>query len=309
MTKRQKFIIDNFKNIKNEDLAKELKISLSTLYKELKILSLNKKPQKHWSKNEDSLLIKHWSTKTKQEILNIFNDRSYESIKTRANILNLKKVKNFKNHNKLTKLLDESNESYYWIGFIMADGHISKKTIKITLSVNDKKHLTKLIDYLGLDSKLRYNMPHAVGKYQSSGSFSFSVMDAHAVPLMSNKFRIKSNKTLYPPDIHEIIESNNFIPWFCGFFDGDGCVLKKEKNVIGLRIQIHNSWLNILLKITKKLNSLGISSRSYIDTQGYARLVVYKNGLLPLTSIINDYSLPLMDRKLPLLNNLLDEKI
>jgi len=308
MTKRQKFIINNFKTMKNKDLAKELNIGLSTLYKEFQILSLSKKNQNKWSKEEDSLLIKYWPKKSKQDILNIFNNRSYESIKTRASILGLKKIDNFKNHNKLVKLLSESDESYYWIGFIMADGHISKKTIKISLSIKDKDHLHKLIHYLGTELKLWYRKPHTLGKYKTSGSYTFSVMDAYTVPLLCKKFKIKSNKTEFAPRIDDIITSDYFIPWFCGFFDGDGCVLKKEEQPVGLRIQIHSSWINVLFKITEKLNSLGVLSRSYIDTQGYSRLVVYKKGLLPLIDMINDYSIPLMDRKLPLLNDLINKK-
>lgn len=53
----------------------------------------------------------------------------------------------------LEKLLLDVPETYYWIGFILADGHISKNNrLVVTLSVKDKNHLIKLQKYLEIEN-------------------------------------------------------------------------------------------------------------------------------------------------------------
>ena len=56
------------------------------------------------------------------------------------NAYNLKAAKN-----NIKILLEENLESYYWIGFILADGHIDgNKRLQITLKSIDYEHLKKL---------------------------------------------------------------------------------------------------------------------------------------------------------------------
>ncbi len=55
----------------------------------------------------------------------------------------------------LQKLLNEDNETYYWIGFIMADGCISRnKTLSLGLAIQDEEHTGK---YHGLKNNSRDN--------------------------------------------------------------------------------------------------------------------------------------------------------
>ena len=49
------------------------------------------------------------------------------------------------------KLLEETNEKYYWLGFLLADGSFGKKKeLKIGLSNKDKEHLIKLQNFLNI---------------------------------------------------------------------------------------------------------------------------------------------------------------
>lgn len=46
----------------------------------------------------------------------------------------------------LYNLLNDTCLAYYWIGFILADGSISKSgELKIALSIKDKDHLKKML--------------------------------------------------------------------------------------------------------------------------------------------------------------------
>jgi len=49
----------------------------------------------------------------------------------------------------LSPLLNETLEAYYWMGFIMADGHLSKQNrLTVTLAIKDSDHLLKLKEFV-----------------------------------------------------------------------------------------------------------------------------------------------------------------
>jgi hypothetical protein len=256
--------------------------------------------QKTWSEEETELLRKEWPTSTKQRILELFPSREYKSIKGRASYLKIKKVEFFNNINKLSFLLEKSNRSFYWIGLLMADGHFSSRNeIKLTLSEKDRCQIDNFCELTGTKYK-RYSGV-AYGKYTSKPFYAVSVMDNHTVSYLKDLYSIESNKTIKPCEIKGICKSKFFIPWFVGFFDGDGCVMKdKSGKANGLRIQIHSSWKENLDIISNTLKDYGVMSRSYIDTQGYARLVIFSTAnMIKICELACNSNIQLLERKLP----------
>jgi len=250
------------------------------------------KIQTKWSVEEENNLRIYWPEKSRVELENIFN-RTYLSIKGKAKLLNIKKVDGFKFKKKIHKLLEDTNEKYYWLGFILADGHFSKNLeLKITLSIKDDEHLIKLSNFLEYDNI----------KYNKSKQFVYlSVRDSNTISLLKDMYSIDTNKTKNPCDISSINSKDKFMSFFIGFFDGDGCVLKNRKNIPnGIRIQIYNTWIHNLQVFSNRLNEyLDIDSRSYIDSQGYARFVIFKkSSLKKIKEEAIRLRIPFLNRKL-----------
>ena len=104
----------------------------------------------------------------------------------------------------MEKLLEETNLSYYWIGFILADGHISKNNrLKVGLAIKDIKHLKQLAEYLNID-KIKIN------KHKKSCNFN---KQSNIVKEVKNKFNIDNNKTIKPPDLNNYINNERCIKY------------------------------------------------------------------------------------------------
>lgn len=191
-------------------------------------------------------------------------------------------------HNNVTVLLNEELETYYWIGFLLADGHISENNrIQICLSIKDYDFLLKLKEYLNIDNI-----------HTTKTSCSISAMDIVVIPKIKEKFDIKNNKTYNPPNIkiYKNIVKDKLLSLIIGFIDGDGCIKKQYKrNDWVITIKNHSSWIDFL-----KLISITISNKDYsrINNSGYSLLTLSdtsKTKELKKFAIRNN--LPIMKRK------------
>ena len=156
------FLIENYKTMKNTELIKACNIKQYQLYRSINRLGINKKPQKFWTDDEINLLKKMWDMDSKSDILKSFPNRSYTGIMVAAHKIGLHKDKSILSHNKLAILLEEKNEIYYWLGFLMADGHFSKlNDIKLAVSAKDLNHLEKFGKLINANisscKKIKYN--------------------------------------------------------------------------------------------------------------------------------------------------------
>ncbi len=114
---------------------------------------------------------------------------------------------------------ENSEECFYWVGFLAADGHINKsgRNIEINLAVKDENHLKKLCIFLGANNKMRYGIANGYKYCRASFSSRQLVKD------LKEKFGIAQDKT------KNLAWPDNLTPeqdwWFLrGYFDGDGCV-------------------------------------------------------------------------------------
>lgn len=239
-----------------------------------------KKPQKKWSDIEKEELNTMWPNASKDDLLYYFG-RPYTAIKSMANLL---KIKRSQNKYKLSKLNKKTNNAFYWLGFLMADGHFSDRN-ELKFTLKDKTILEDFVKFLGVDINIRSFYEY----------FVVTVADAKNISEIKNKFDIKQNKTNFPCDISDIVDSKYFYYWFSGFFDGDGTICSRTVNgsINGLRIQVHGSWLENFMQIKNRLNKDGITSKVEIDNQGYARLTIFSlsNIKLLLSKIKKGYKL------------------
>lgn len=118
----------------------------------------------------------------------------------------------------------ELNEkSAYWLGFLYADGYISKteNCIRITLSAKDEDHLLKFKEDIKSESPITYHMNRYSEKYPLTKKARISIFSKKIKEDLFN-LGCSSSKSLTCkfPNL-----SKTLIPHFIrGYFDGDGSV-------------------------------------------------------------------------------------
>jgi len=190
---------------------------------------------------------------------------------------NNKKIKN-----KCENLLNGSLESYYWLGFLLADGHFDPVSYNISISIhrNDRIHLEKLQSFAEIKVLRELKKVPMVNL-----CFGGKVI----VKQLIDKFNIKSNKTTNPPDITSIT-GDNLIAFNIGFIDGDGCITyqtgRKDPRIT---IRVHSAWLD---------NLKYMFNRGKIGNDGYAKLCIGKySEIQNYKKFIIFNSLPYLKRK------------
>lgn len=119
----------------------------------------------------------------------------------------------------------DTEDKAYWLGFIAADGYISKTKYKndvlgISLAVKDYSHLEKFkksISYTG-DIKEYISSGYAKSKYSR-----IAIRDSNVVnDLLSHGIKYNKSLTL---DFDSILVPDFLMNHFIrGYFDGDGCI-------------------------------------------------------------------------------------
>ena len=185
----------------------------------------------------------------------------------------------------LSVLLEETPESYYWIGFLMADGHFSNGRISFVLSNKDKEQILKFADFIKWTGKIR----------ETTKRVGISPMNKDIVNELCEKFDLNENKTYNPPET--ILNHNEklIIYLIIGFIDGDGNVSKQYKRQdCFIRIKIHKSWEKILKEFCEIINYN--SEHVKINKNGYCELYISDSEIVTnLKKKSND--IPVLKRK------------
>ena len=86
----------------------------------------------------------------------------------------------------LSPLLKETPEAYYWIGFLLADGHFQDGRIAFHLALRDKEQVIKFADFINW-----------TGNFEDRGDLGIGVRAKHTdvVEQLCEKFDIRSTKT------------------------------------------------------------------------------------------------------------------
>lgn len=194
----------------------------------------------------------------------------------------------------LSVLLDENYESYYWVGFLLADGYFSDNNrLTLTLARKDENHLNKFAKFIKFKGKVQI----IDSVVYSNKAVRISVQDSAILPLLKDKFNILSRKTYNPPTTFLKFKQEYCYCLLAGFIDGDGCIknLHKRKD-FNLSIKVHKNWLGIL----KEFNVLisGTDKFTRINTAGYASLTISNTEKLKALKVkLLTYNIPLLERK------------
>lgn len=199
-------------------------------------------------------------------------------------------------HN-IEKLLEDTPESWYWVGFILADGHISeRKRLTIRLANKDRNHLENFCKFINLNI-------NTVKYYKKTNSVTLSVMDTKILTKLVDKFDISNNKTYNPP---KLVNMNKklMISLYIGFIDGDGCIRKQYKRHDCLiSIKCHKTWEIFLRDLSDNLYRYfnlkelhGTKNSTYLGK--YSNINICNNALLKrIKGYSLKYNLPVLNRK------------
>lgn len=194
-------------------------------------------------------------------------------------------IKKDKKQGDCSQLLKEDILTYYWLGFIFADGHIEKsKRLQVSLGIKDIGHLKKLQKFLLIEN------------LRDCGTYcSMSIMDVFNIKQLVEKFSIASNKTKSPCNLSNI-KGDLLTALFIGFIDGDGSVAQQTgRKDHCIYIKCHPAWLGNLNIFS---NHVSGENKAYIDKQGWAKLHIANNKTIKeLKKFINTHYLPVLTRK------------
>lgn len=234
-----------------------------------------------WNNDEIEFLKQNYCTLDKKLLIYKLN-RTWSSIQNKAFLLKIKR--DIRNAN-ANKLINETNEAYYWLGFIMADGHFSNgDQIQINLAKKDLLHLRKFATFVEYKNDL----------LKPNISINFSDIRIE----LNNKFKISNNKTHYPC-VLDNLSGDYFFSFIIGFIDGDGCINKKGY----LSIKCHKSWLDNLNRMIAFLTDNDYNC-GYINSEGLAVITLTKIEYMKrIKERIVDLKLPCLNRKWDRVNN------
>jgi hypothetical protein len=252
---------------------------------------------KEWTKEEKKILKKYYKKKDKKELMELLPNRSWAAINQYSQKLNIKRSYDTVRTTNVKKLIEETPEAYYWMGFLMADGHFTEKRIIVGLSIKDVDHIKKFAKFISADYS--EGNKKCCGKYY--GSCSVSAANSDIVPLLREKFKIHSNKTHNPCDITWIKNNGLLLSLIIGFIDGDGSISRQTNRTdTFLRIKCHSSWLFNLQFISDIIcKDCNLKPNiAAINRQGYAA-VAFSNSIILkfLKKKGKDLKLPVLKRK------------
>lgn len=258
--------------------------------------------RKFWTKQEDDILYDNYYDLPTEELQQLLPCRTWNAIKLRARKLDLYRSLSLARKSNMKNLLSGSVTSFYWVGFILADGHIENNNrLTVTISAKDINHLSKLATFL--NTSIREGVTKlGDNTYRSA---TIACKDIDNIPFICSVFDIDNNKTKNPPDFSSYVFTNEqVLSLIIGFIDGDGSITKlHNRSDVNLRIKCHSSWLDNLLFIERTVyDYCSIPYKnpplSKLNTQGYASLCISNNDIIrELRDFCIRHHLPILERK------------
>ena len=152
---------------------------------------------KKWSNKEINKLTQSYGYLSKEEVLHNFPNYKWRNLQNIANSMGIKRFVNGKRKGKINKLFNNSNESFYWLGLIIADRYISHDgELKVALAIKDYDYLKKLA--LFLECGINTYPPYKNCKPNSTGICRVKIKDINEGVKLRNLLRINGKKTYNP---------------------------------------------------------------------------------------------------------------
>jgi hypothetical protein len=200
----------------------------------------------------------------------------------------------------LSKLLDGTMESYYWLGFYAADGYISKDGhFMLSQAEKDKYSVEKLAEFLETSV---YEMPKSTGGYKTrQQQYRVNVSDKVVGKQIRDMFGINDGEKKTYTEISldwMVVGDPRNVAFLIGFIDGDGYIGKTS-----ITLQCYNSYMSVFKDLIQKIDNQNFTSgRIYLQhkvpqNDEYATYNIYSQPKRNLYQFAKEQNLPYSLRK------------
>ena len=178
-----------------------------------------------------------------------------------------------KRNNSLSKLdNDQSLQTFYQVGFILADGSFYGNRFELGLKDSDKYALEEFANYIQYTSTIKHR--------DSSSSNRICFSNSKSIPEFMQKYGLSYNKTYNPPNFsyYSNYSKEQLIALLIGLIDGDGSISKNgSEHSNAITITSHKVWKSFYIELLSALDipihikeyekrstiSIGIYQRNY----------------------------------------------
>lgn len=263
-----------------------------------------------WNAEQVAILYRMYPTSSSSDILKSLPfGLNPEQVRTKARYLGIAKLIDTRKKHNIDILLNDSYESFYWLGFLMADGTFSKHQISLTISAKDKDHLLKFMKYISSENTI-------MKVSGSENTLRVTFCARQVLDVLVPRFKIHTCKTYNPCSLEYLLDKPDYL--FCfviGFIDGDGCLTNTKTNSC-LEIVSHKSWVENFIIFFKFLHSYfnieitsqlpkvhkaiaTLPNKQEKKTYYKTRLLIYKTKLIEaIYQKCVEFKIPFMERKL-----------
>jgi len=188
-----------------------------------------------------------------------------------------------------------TEEAAYWLGFLMADGHIDtpkigNPRIGLTLAATDQEHLVKFRRFLNCSNQVQLKLTKVNGKVWNQYTLRFS---SKKIANKLIEYGVTTRKSLTAKVIG--LEDNKH--FWRGVLDGDGYI-KNRDGKDGDRVVVVGSQDLMRQFITFIENNIPKAATRLIPDHNIFRLIVYSVTARMLVILLYENCVVALDRKL-----------
>lgn len=163
---------------------------------------------------------------TKISIRQKYNIGNSHTLDNWLEILGISTERHYKyNYNRATFAEEPTEKMAYWLGFLLADGYITKHTINVGLGAKDKEHIYKLAKFIGYsEEEIAQTISERVGGAYTKDNKCYHI-SINSVDMVRdlNKYNILPQKSMKEQPYH--FETPQLqLAYIRGIIDGDGWV-------------------------------------------------------------------------------------
>ena len=268
-SQKQKLVQDYINSSTWNELCNKYQTNLHTIHKILKKANIQKVrvQESSWSLEKQELFkTMYLNNCTYKEMYNALNCKG-GTLTYWVHKMNLPMRGSGRNNNYPNRFLENTIESNYWLGYILADGHIAYNLDKRRGFIQLYSEKLYVIEKF---KQWYYNIPKITkNKYVlKDGTIKYvyraTINDTKLAKWFNEELKIESKK-------HHNLNPNLDINWdiIRGYFDGDGCSSKGEWQLKSCS----KIWLERIQNFLNTYNIETILKISYLDCWG---LCAYK---------------------------------
>jgi transposase len=287
---------DKYPNLSHSvsDIAQELGLSIQTVRLYARMLKINRPKVKHsfpnkLSEEHEKLLAEHYEYGNAEELTQLMG-KNRHAISELARKRGLKRKVVDVRKGDISPLLSKTIESFYWLGYLAADGYISTGGhLMFSQGEKDKESVYKFAEYVKSSVyEFTQNGGYKKAPYQT---YRVNVLD----PVIGKDIRAlwglsPGDKKTYSSINFFLEECSQCRAFLIGFFDGDGYL----NSANGGKIEVHSSWFNFLVLLAAYAKMEGKTS---INKRRYAELRLRKADMAALKAFGLEHNLPVNSRK------------